>query len=233
MMKVISLKICPFVQRVTALLAAKSIAYDVEYIDFDNLPEWFLSVSPNAQVPLLITESGSVLFESDAIAEYIDDAYPPLEPDLSAESRAQDRAWATQATQHYLKQCYSFRSPTAEAFAQRNQVMQALYSKMEQQLTQTPFYKGEALSNVDIAWFPLLHRAALIEQYGHYDTLSAFPQLKVWQQALLNTDLAKASVADDFEQIFTRFYLSHETYLGQSCDCTFEALPVCGSKSCC
>jgi len=32
-MKIVSYKICPFVQRVTALLEAKNVDYDVEYID--------------------------------------------------------------------------------------------------------------------------------------------------------------------------------------------------------
>jgi glutathione S-transferase len=42
-MKVISFKICPFVQRVTALLEAKNIAYEIEYISLSNKPQWFLA----------------------------------------------------------------------------------------------------------------------------------------------------------------------------------------------
>ncbi|HCH25399.1 MAG TPA: glutathione S-transferase, partial [Oceanospirillaceae bacterium] len=32
MLKIISFTICPFVQRVTALLEAKKLAYDIEFI---------------------------------------------------------------------------------------------------------------------------------------------------------------------------------------------------------
>lgn len=32
MIKVVSFKICPFVQRITALLEAKQIPYEIEYI---------------------------------------------------------------------------------------------------------------------------------------------------------------------------------------------------------
>ena len=66
-MKIVSFKTCPFVQRVTALLEAKHVPYDVEYIDLSKKPTWFLEASPNGQVPILITDDDEVLFESDAI----------------------------------------------------------------------------------------------------------------------------------------------------------------------
>ena len=50
-MKVINFKICPFVQRVTALLEAKGFPYNIEYIDLSNKPQSFLDTSPNGQVP--------------------------------------------------------------------------------------------------------------------------------------------------------------------------------------
>ena len=84
MIKVVSFKICPFVQRVITALEARNIAYEVEYISLKNPPEWFPEVSPNSQVPLLITESGATLFESDAIVEYIDDRYGAIEEGVTA-----------------------------------------------------------------------------------------------------------------------------------------------------
>jgi len=36
MIKVVSFKICPFVQRVTAALEQKEIPYGIEYISLDN-----------------------------------------------------------------------------------------------------------------------------------------------------------------------------------------------------
>ena len=57
-MKLVSFKICPYVQRIAAMLEAKDIAYDVEYISLDNSPDWFNEISPHAQVPVLITDKG-------------------------------------------------------------------------------------------------------------------------------------------------------------------------------
>ncbi len=94
MIKVISFKICPFVQRVTAALEAKQVPYEIEYISLKDKPQWFLDLAPNGQVPVLVTESGTALFESDAIIEYIEDEFGPIEAGVSNEQRALDRAWS-------------------------------------------------------------------------------------------------------------------------------------------
>jgi glutathione S-transferase len=67
MIKIVSFKICPFVQRVTALLEAKGLDYQVDYISLSDKPKWFLEISPNGQVPVMVTEGGVALFESEAI----------------------------------------------------------------------------------------------------------------------------------------------------------------------
>lgn len=215
MIKIISFKICPFVQRVTSALEAKHIPYETEYIDLENKPQWFLDISPNAQVPVLITESGKALFESDAIVEYIDEYYGPLEENLTPEEKALDRAWSYQASKHYLVQCSAQRSADKETLDERAKKLGKAFSKAEDQLADTPYFKGNALSKVDIAWLPLLHRAALIEKYSNYDFLRNHQRLKKWQKNVLETGLAEKSVPEDFTKKFADFYLSDKTYLGK------------------
>ncbi len=79
MIKLVSFKNCPFVQRVMGALVMKNVPFEIEYIELNNKPQWFLDISPNGQVPVLITENETVLFESDAIVEYLDDKYAPIE----------------------------------------------------------------------------------------------------------------------------------------------------------
>lgn len=215
MIRVVSFKICPFVQRVTSTLEAREIAYEVEYIDLKNKPQWFLDISPNGQVPLLITESGKALFESDAIIEYIEEVYQPLEKNLSPEDKAFDRAWSYQASKHYLVQCSAMRSVDKETLAERTKNLGKAFSRVEKQLGQGPYFKANTLSKVDIAWLPLLHRAGIIKQHTGYDFLENFPKVQKWQTALLNTGIADRSVPEDFIEKFTGFYLSDGTYLGQ------------------
>jgi len=232
-MKIVSFKICPFVQRVTAQLEAKKIAYDIEFISLSDKPQWFLDISPNGQVPVLITDAGTALFESDAIVEYIEEAYPPLQ-DVSLEEKATNRAWSYLASKNYLVQCSAQRSPDAVVLKERSAKLGIAFDRMEKQLDGAPFFGGQNLGMVDIAWLALLHRADIIEKRTGYDFVGARPKLKAWQGRLMETGLAEKSVPPDFEDAFAGFYLSDQTYLGRGGDvgdCNFSE--GCATDSCC
>ncbi|MDV7141590.1 glutathione S-transferase family protein [Tropicimonas sp. TH_r6] len=215
MIKIVSFKICPFVQRVTAMLEAKNVPYDVEYIQLSAKPDWFLDLSPTAQVPLLVTETGVALFESDAIVEYIDEITAPLQNDLTPEQRAIQRAWSYQASKHYLVQCATLQSADQCAFQDRMSKLGKAFERAEARLGDGPYFSGTELGNVDIAWLPLLHRAALVEQHSGHDMLTAYPRVKAWQAALMATGLAERSVPQDFDARFADLYLSDRTWLGR------------------
>lgn len=215
-MKIVSFKICPFVHRVTALLEAKNIPYELEFISLSDKPQWFLDVSPNGQVPVLITDGGDALFESDAIFEYLEEAYPALQPELSLEQKAHNRAWGYLATKNYLVQCASQRSADQDVLRERHAKLDQAFDRIEKQLGDTPFFSGDTISTVDVSWLVLLQRAAIIEKYSGFDFIGGRPKLKVWQQNLMESGLAEKSVADGFEEDFKAFYLSDQTHLGRA-----------------
>jgi len=233
-MKIVSFKICPFVQRVTALLEAKQIDYEIEYISLRDKPQWFLDISPNGQVPVLITDDGDALFESDAIVEYIEEAYPALQAAVSLEQKAKNRAWSYLASKNYLVQCSAQRSPDQAVLKERSEKLAKPFDRIEKQLGDTQYFGGDSIGMVDIAWLPLLHRANIIKQHSGYDFLGDRPKLKQWQQTLLADDLAEKSVATDFTEAFSAFYLSEETYLGRGekvDNCCFSE--ACATDNCC
>ena len=236
MLKVISFTICPFVQRVTGWLEAKGLPYEIEYISLKDKPQWFLDLSPNAQVPVLITESGQALFESDAIVEYLEEAYGPLNPNRTPEDKAVDRAWSYLASKNYLVQCSAQRSADEATLNERSVKLEKAFATVEKALGDARFFNTSEVGMVDIAWLPLLHRAAIIEKHRGYDFLAGYPQVKRWQQHLLFTGLAEKSVSDDFEAAFSDFYLSEQTFLGRGCDCppgTSASDNACASATCC
>ena len=216
-MKVVSFTICPFVQRVTALLEAKKIKYDTEFINLKEKPQWFLEISPNGQVSVLITDGGEALFESDAIIEYLEEAYPALQPGISLEEKAKNRAWSYLATKNYLVQCSAQRSPDEAVLRERSQKLGTAFDTMERQLGDTRYFGGETVGVVDIAWLTLLHRADIIERKSGYDFVGNRPRLKKWQKQLLATGLAERSLPPEFEEAFSEFYLSDQSFLGRGC----------------
>ena len=90
--KLISFKLCPFVQKAVLTLLNKGVDFDIEYIDLENPPDWFEQISPLGKVPVLQV-GDQVLFESSVIVEYLDEVHgPSLHPDDPLE-KAQNRAW--------------------------------------------------------------------------------------------------------------------------------------------
>src|ERR1700709_1348997 len=90
----VSFKTCPWVQRAAIVLREKQIDFEFRHIEPDNRPDWFLAISPHKKVPVLRIDDKVSLFESSAIAEYLDDT---IEPRLHPEdhiARAVNRAWA-------------------------------------------------------------------------------------------------------------------------------------------
>src|ERR1700758_1617868 len=89
----VSFKPCPWVQRAAIVLREKDIAFEFRHIDPDNRPDWFLAISPHKKVPVLRIDERVSLFESNAIAEYLDETIAPrLHPDDPV-LRAVTRAW--------------------------------------------------------------------------------------------------------------------------------------------
>src|SRR5215475_14318946 len=89
----VSFKTCPWVQRAAIVLREKGVDFEFRHIDRDNRPDWFLAISPHKKVPVLSIDGKVSLFESNAIAEYLDETIAPrLHPDDPV-SRAVNRAW--------------------------------------------------------------------------------------------------------------------------------------------
>lgn len=183
---------------------------------------------------MLITGGGEALFESDAIVEYLEEAYPPLQPDISLEEKATNRAWSYLASKNYLVQCSAQRSPDQDVLKDRSEKLGKALDRIERQLGDTRYFNGDEIGMVDIAWLPLLHRAEIIKRRSCYDFVGARPKLKGWQKALLESGLADKSVAPDFEEAFSAFYLSDQTFLGRGCpveSCSFGE--ACATDACC
>lgn len=177
-----------------------------------NSPQWFLDISLNGQVPVLLVDDNHVLFESDAIVEYLDEvAGRPISSENPV-NKAQDRAWSYLASKNYLVQCSAQRSPDAQTLEERATKLSTAFAKIEARLGESQYAEGDHMGMIDIAWLPLLHRASIVERQSSYDFLSNFPKVKRWQQNLLVTGIPEKSVSEDFEDRFNAFYLADSTH---------------------
>ncbi|XP_044518493.1 glutathione S-transferase omega-1-like isoform X2 [Gracilinanus agilis] len=74
--RVYSMRFCPFAQRTLLVLKAKGIKHEVININLKNKPEWFFKKNPSGLVPVLETSQGQLIYESVITCEYLDETYP-------------------------------------------------------------------------------------------------------------------------------------------------------------
>ncbi|OWK07829.1 GSTO1, partial [Cervus elaphus hippelaphus] len=76
LIRVYSMRFCPYAQRTRLVLTAKGIRHEVININLKNKPEWFFKKNPSGLVPVLETSLGQLICESAITCEYLDEAYP-------------------------------------------------------------------------------------------------------------------------------------------------------------
>ena len=142
------------------VLRAKDIPFEVTYIDLRNKPDWFLEISPHGKVPVLQVD-GVPLFESNAIAEYLDEAETPRLHPEDLVKRARNRAWTDFLTTFTGGLSGIYYSKNPEDSEERIALARARLDKLEEAIAKErgndgPFFNGPALSLVDAGYAPFL-----------------------------------------------------------------------------
>jgi glutathione S-transferase len=168
-------------------LLLTQLAIPFERIDVDILkgesrtPE-FLSKNPNGRVPVLETDSGQFLAESNAILFYLsaDTDFFPSE----RFKQAQVLQWLFFeqyshepfiATSRYWISILGKAEEYREALQQKREPGYAALAVMEKHLTQHNFFVGERYTIADIGLFAYTH----VADEGEFD-LSEFPAIQAW-----------------------------------------------------
>jgi glutathione S-transferase len=213
-----SFKTCPWVQRAAIVLRAKDIAYDIEYIDRDHRPAWFLAVSPHAKVPVLQIDGKEALFESNAIAEYLEEvAAPRLHPEDPIQ-RARNRAWTDYVPTIASAISNAAYSDSEQDFTTRSAKIADPFAKLEDALAKRgndgPYFNGPKLSLVDAAYAPFLQRYTFMDRVRPLGVIEKYPRLKAWRDALLEAPAVRASTVPEIEQAWQENLVARGRWLG-------------------
>ena len=214
-----SFKTCPWVQRAAIVLQEKKIAYDINYIDVDNRPAWFLAISPHAKVPVLQIDGRDALFESNAIAEYLDEtAAPRLHPE-DAIARARNRAWTDYVTTFSGAVTGAAYADSDEQFSSLSAKIAGPFGKLEDALALRgnagPYFNGLRLSLVDAAYAPFLQRYTFMDRLRPLGILEKFPHLRAWRDALLAAPAVKASTVPEIEAEWHKNLIKRKRWLAK------------------
>ena len=181
-LELVSFKTCPFVQRAAIVLLEKAVPFEITYIDQTNKPDWFLKISPLGKVPLLKVDD-TVLFESAAIAEYLDEVYPPQLHPADALRRAHNRAWIEFSSTILTVQLQMLISPDRAAFDAATVHFDELLDRLEAEVGEGPYFNGAALALVDCAFAPFVLRTTIMEPYLELGVFAQRPRIQAWSKA--------------------------------------------------
>jgi glutathione S-transferase len=216
-LKLISHKLCPYVQRAVIALTEKGVAFERIDIDLANKPEWFLKISPLGKVPVLTvaTDGGEVaLFESNVICEYIEEtqAGAKLHPE-DALQRAEHRAWMEFGSA-ILVDLWGLETTTdAATFESKRQAISAKFARVEAALSTGPFFAGETFSLVDAVFAPIFRYFDVFDEFTDLAVFKDTPKLRKWRAELARRPSVKAAVGVDYPQLLRAFLARHNAHL--------------------
>lgn len=216
-LKLISHKLCPYVQRAVIALTEKGVAFERIDIDLANKPDWFLKISPLGKVPVLTvaTDRGGVaLFESNVICEYIEEtqAGAKLHPQ-DALQRAEHRAWMEFGSA-ILGDLWGLETTTdAAIFESKRQAVATKFARVEAALGTGPFFAGEMFSLVDAVFAPIFRYFDVFDEFTDLAVFKDTSKLRKWRAELAKRPSVKAAVGADYPQLLRAFLARHNAHL--------------------
>ncbi len=202
--QVVGYPLCPFVQRVLITLNLKGIDYELKWLNpHAELPDWFKEWSPTGRVPVMKEPSGTILFESMAIVEFIEESHPtPSIYQKESAMRALNRAWAGIAGELYGPQYLSMRAESSEAAHPYYEQLATTLALLEEQAVKGQFFHGAALSVTDIVLAPMFARFNLMMELGSDNFYHNMPKLKSLSERLLAEEAVYKTMSGEWKQQF-------------------------------
>ena len=216
-LKLISHKLCPYVQRAVIALTEKGVAFERIDIDLANKPDWFLRISPLGKVPVLTvaTDKGEVaLFESNVICEYIEEtqAGAKLHPQDPL-ARAEHRAWMEFGSATLSDLWGLETAKDAATFEAKRKAVTAKFARVEAALGLGPYFAGDKFSLVDAVFAPIFRYFDVFDEFVDLAVFTDMPKVRKWRAELAKRPSVKTAVGADYPQLLRAFLKQHDAHL--------------------
>src|SRR4051794_30369759 len=141
-LKLISHKLCPYVQRAVIALTEKGVPFERIDIDLANKPDWFLAISPLGKTPVLQV-GDKAIFESAVILEYLEETQrKPLHP-ADPLMRAEHRGWIEFGSAVLNDIAGLYAAPDQATFAAKTAQLEHRFARLETRVAAAPWFDGE------------------------------------------------------------------------------------------
>jgi glutathione S-transferase len=203
-LKLISHKLCPYVQRAVIALTEKGVGFERIDIDLASKPDWFLAISPLGKTPVLLV-GDKAIFESAVILEYLEETQPrPLHP-ADALMRAEHRAWIEFGSTVLNDIAGFYAAPDEATFKVKTSQLERRLARLEERAAASPWFEGESFSLVDAVFGPVFRYFDVFDEIADFGILAGKPNLLRWRKALAARPSVRTAVSADYAALLEAF----------------------------
>ena len=211
-LKLISHKLCPYVQRAVIALTEKGVPFERVDIDLSDKPGWFLKLSPLGKTPVLVVGDNPI-FESAVILEYLEETQDkPLHP-TDALRRAEHRGWIEFGSAVLNDIAGLYTALDEAAFKAKASQLEQKFARLEARAVASPWFDGEAFSLVDAVFGPVFRYFDVFDQIGDFGILAGKPKLARWRAALASRPSVKSAVSPDYPALLADFLKRRNSWI--------------------
>jgi glutathione S-transferase len=211
-LKLVSHRLCPYVQRAVIALTEKGVEFERVDIDLANKPDWFLALSPLGKTPVL--QVGDIaIFESAVILEYLEETQPkPLHP-ANALTRAEHRGWIEFGSA-VLNDIAGFYAAKDEAtFREKTAQLEAKFARLEARIAASPWFDGEEFSLVDAVFGPVFRYFDVFDGVADFGVLTGKPKLAGWRKNLAERTSVRSAAGAEYPALLRDFIERRNSWL--------------------
>jgi glutathione S-transferase len=210
--KLISHKLCPYVQRAVIALTEKGVEFERVDIDLANKPDWFLAISPLGKTPVL-QAGDTAIFESAVILEYLEETEPkPLHPS-DALRRAEHRAWIEFGSAVLNDIAGFYAAPDEAMFKAKTLQLEQRFARLEARVAAAPWFDGENFSLVDAVFAPVFRYFDVFDAIDDFGILAGKPKLARWRKSLASRLSVRGAVGADYPALLRDFIDRRKSWL--------------------
>ena len=211
-LRLISHKLCPYVQRAVIALTEKGVAFERVDVDLADKPGWFLAISPLGRTPVLQV-GDTAIFESAVILEYLEETQTkPLHPS-NPMRRAEHRGWIEFGSTVLSDIAGFYSAPDEVAFEAKATQLEARFARLEARVAAAPWFDGDDFSLVDAVFGPVFRYFDVFDEIGDFGILAGKPKLARWRALLAARPSVRTAVSAEYPALLRDFLNRRNSWL--------------------
>lgn len=203
--------LCPYVQRAAIILTEKEIPHERTYIDLANKPDWFVKLSPLGRVPVL-RAGEAVVFESQVIAEYLDEVTPGSMHPADPLEKARHRSWIEFGSETLNAIGAFYNAKDSKTFEEKRLALRGKFERIEQEIV-GPFFDGETFHMIDGVWGTIYRYFDVFDRIANFGVIADLKKTNAWRKNVSSRPSVAQAPPEGYPERLEQFLRNRQSYI--------------------